>query len=252
MNMGWNWNNMFKLSKRSRINYWSCSSLADWIRGTDKPYALAWEGWDEWRKEAQNKHPYRYWVAEKLLDRLQDIIYLPCDIYYTIEAYVRNRFIDKTHCLNTGLKPGNYYDLDYRIIHGLFNELVDLVEIEYAHLFKCYKEKKYKFVHGRCVEAGLDYLKWASGLTYNKDYGFRKGDKGFGEPTEQAVAARKTTELYNWWKNRDNRPDPYEIFSEEKHGKSYYKKISKMQDDYEKEDTKMLIELIKIRGSLWT
>lgn len=243
---------MFNLKKQSRFNYWNCSRLADRIRGTKKPYALEWDAWDEWHKEAQTQHPYRYWISEKLLNWLQDIVYLPCDIYHTIEVYVRNRFIDKTHYLNTGLKPGSYYDLDYRIIHGLFNELVNLVEVEYANLSKWRKQKKYKFVRGRCADAGLDYLKWASGLTYNKDYGLRKGDKGFGDPTEQAIAARKTIELYSWWKNRNNRPDPYETFSEEKDGKSWYKKISKMQDGYEKEDTKMLIELIKTRKSLWT
>jgi len=242
----------FVLIKKSRIDYWSCSKFADCIRGTPKPFALEWKAWDTWREEAKKKHPLRYWVAEKLLDYLQDLVNLPMDIYHTIEVYIHNRFIDKTHYLKTGLKAGEYYDLDYRMIHGLFNELVDLVEVEYAHLFKCYKEKKYKFIKGRCVEAGLDYLNWASSLTYNQDYCFKKGDKGFGEPTEQALAARKTTELYNWWKNRDNRPDPYDIFSEEKDGKKFYTKISKAQEGYDKEDTKMLIELIKIRGSLWT
>jgi hypothetical protein len=42
------------------------------------------------------------------------------------------------------------------------------------------------------------------------------------------------------------------MFSKEKDGKNYYKKINKAMDDYDKEDTKMLIEFIKIRGSLWT
>jgi hypothetical protein len=90
-------------------------------------------------------------------------------------------------------------------------------------------------------------------LRYNKDYGITKQDKHYNEPTAQAIAAQKTLELYNWWKNiRPNRPEAHDLFSEEKDGKNYYKKIGKIEDHYEKEDTKMLIELIKIRGSLWT
>ena len=244
---------MFRLKKRSRIDYWSCSKFADWIRGTPKPFALEWGAWDTWRDDAKEKNPVRYWVAEKLLDSLQDFVNLPMDIYHTIEVYIRNRFIDKTHCLKTGLKAGDYYDLDYRIIHGLFNELVDFVEIEQAHLMKCYKEKKYKFIRGRCVEAGLDYLNWCCGLTYNKDYGLKKGDKGYGDPTPQALSAKKILELYNWWKNiRPNRPNPHDLFSEDKDGKYYFRKINKTEDSYDKEDTKMLIELIKIRSHLWT
>ena len=33
---------------------------------------------------------------------------------------------------------------------------------------------------------------------------------------------------------------------------SNFKKLEKIEANYEKEDTKMLIELIKIRGHLWT
>ena len=243
---------MFRLKKRSRIDYWSCSKFADWIRGTPKPFALEWGAWDIWHEEAKKKHPFRYWVADEFLGYMQDFVNFPMDIYHTIEVYIRNRFIDKTHCLKTGLKAGEYYDLDTRMLHGLFYELVELVETDYAYMGAWGEKKKYKFVKGRCPEAGLDYLDWAINLTYGDDHGFLKDDKLYGQPTEQAKVAQKTLELYNWWKNRDNRPDPYELFTEEKDGKNYYKKIGKTEESYDKEDTKMLIELIKIRGGLWT
>ena len=44
-----------KLNKRARINYWSCSRFADWIRGTNKPFALEWDDWDTWTEEAKKK-----------------------------------------------------------------------------------------------------------------------------------------------------------------------------------------------------
>ena len=133
---------MFKLKKRSRINYWSCSNFANFIRGEEKPCALPWDEWETWRQESAKKHPFRYWVAEEVLDFLQNIVNFPMDIYHTIEVYVRNRYIDKLHYLHTGLKPGEYYDLDHRILHGLFNELVLFVESEQAHLMKAYPERK--------------------------------------------------------------------------------------------------------------
>jgi hypothetical protein len=83
----------------------------------------------------------------------------------------------------------------------------------------------------------------------------------------QAEYAREEYELYNWWKDRPNRVEPMVAagldWDKQKEdnllcGKisrkelSSFKKLEKIEADYEKEDTKMLIELIKIRGHLWT
>lgn len=241
-----------KLNKRARINYWSCSKFADFIRGEKKPFALSWDDWEKWRADNKQKHPYRYWIAEEVLDFLQDVVNFPMDVYHTIDIYVRNRYVDKLHYLRTGLKPGEYYDLDWRILNGLFNELVLFVESEQAHLMKAHKDKKYKFVKGRCKEAGLDYLNWAVQLKLDESYGFNPDDEEYGEPTAQAISSQKILELYNWWLNRDNRIDPYSIYTKEKDGKFYYRKIDEMEHQYDMEDDNMLIELIKIRHSLWT
>jgi len=244
---------MFKFIKKyPRFNYWSCSKLAYWLIGTTKPEPLTSEGWREWHKVNQQKHPIRYWIAEDGLSILQDIVFLPIDIYHTIEVYIRNRFIDKVHYLHTGLTPGEYYDLDTRILHGLFNELIDFVEVEQAHLMSCYDDRNYEFIHGRCIQAGLDHLDWACNLKLDENYGVPVGDKDYGKPTSQAKAAKKILKLYNWWKNRDNRLDPYELFTKEKDGKFYFRKIDEVERNYEKEDTKMLIKLIKLRSYLWT
>lgn len=240
------------IKKRPRLNYWNCSKFANYIRGIPKPVALEFEAWDRWHDDQKQKHPWRYWIAEKLLVKLQNIINFPLDLVYTIRVYIRNRFIDQTHILKTGLKPGEYYDLDTRILYGLFNELVDLVEIEYASMSKWNKEKSYKFTGGRCIEAGLDYLRWASSLTYGTDFGLKKKDKDYNKPTPQAISAQKIYKLYVWWKNRDKREDPHGMFTKEKDGKNYFMKIDDLERMHYKEDNKMLIELIKIRESLWT
>jgi len=241
-----------RLSK-FRIHYWSCSKFANWIRGEDKPYALEWGKWDKWKEKQKKERPIRYWLSDTFLNKLQDIIYFPIDLYRTIKIYVRNCYIDKSHYLNTGLKPGEYYDFDYRILHGLFNELVDFVEIELSHLSRWNADKKYVFKNGRCIEAAYDYFKWANNL------------KCEGVLTDQAKASRKIQKLYEWWKNeRPNRTDPFsdnefsydinEILDHKKI-KQKQKQIKKAHDlelAQENEDTKMLIELIKIRSHLWT
>ena len=243
---------MFKLKKRARINYWSCSNFANFIRGEEKPFALQFEEWEKWRETSANKHPYRYWLAEEGLDFLQNILNFPLDVYHTIEVYVRNRFIDKIQYLKTGLPVGEYYDLDHRILHGLFNELVLFVESEQAHLMKAYPERNYKFVNGRCKQAGLDYLNWACDLKLNEDNGFNPDDEDYNKATAQAIASQKILRLYNWWLDRDYRTSPYDLFTKEKDGKYYYRKIDEMEHQYDEEDTEKLIELIKIRDYLWT
>lgn len=244
---------MFNIKQRSRTYHWSCSKLADKIRGIKKPFALEWREWEGWHKNAKDKYPYRYWAAEKLLSKFQDFVNLPMDIYHTIEVYVRNRYIDKIHYLRTDLTPGEYYDLDTRILHALFTELTDLVEIEYAGIQRYNEEKSnYVFKKGRCALAGLDYLNWAGQLKYDESMGFSTNDDIYNKPTPQAITALTVLELYNWWKNRDNRKDPYDLYTKEKDGPQYFLKIDDMEQKYEQEDTDMLIKLIKIRGGLWT
>ena len=114
--------------QKFRYNYWSCSKFADFIRGTPKPWALEWKEWDEWRKSAREKSPWRFWLAEEGLNKLQNFFFFPYDLWSSWKYYYKIRFRDKLHYLKTGCKPGEYYDLDERILHALFNELKIFVE----------------------------------------------------------------------------------------------------------------------------
>jgi len=124
--------------------------------------------------------------------------------------------------LNTGLKPGEYYDLDTRILNGLFQSLVDFIEIEKAWMHVVWdknERKKFKtpwwrtsglFRSWRCPDAGIAHLKWEMSLTNRKAMGddnadFQENDE---ELTWQAKSAIEQFELYNWWKyTRPTRPD---------------------------------------------
>jgi hypothetical protein len=274
-----------------RSHYWTIGKFADWLRGTPKLKCGTSEEWDAWYADAAKAHPIRYWIAEEGLDYLQTIVYYIPDRLNDIRYYINNRWVTRSHALTAhprDIKPGAWMDVGNRFLPCLFNELVDFVEIEQAwHHCLWSDEARTEFEvpwwrsgwlrwrTWRCPEAGLEYLKWASGLT-NKDF-IKEGEKE--EPTYQAIAAKEIIELYTWWTvTYPNRPDPYEAsgwsayceasrlanggklsWSSSKDSPEMrkmsdkaHKALRKIEAAYEKEDEAMMIRLIKIRGSLWT
>ena len=272
-------------------SYWSCSKLADWIRGTSKPLSGTRGEWVKWQKEVKIKH-FRYWLAEEGLDHLQDTVCWPINRIDDVRIYIKNRWFYKSHAMTSNLKRGQWYDFDHRLLHVIFDELINFVEIELAWMqvissgdeYKAYNLPWYlKVFHAkewRCPAAGIAHLKWASDLRYDEDL-VEKKDSRHGQLTPQAVAARETLELYNWWKtDRPKRFDPDEasgwikycddlikkdgiqktdffdsaIINDDNHDES--KKIldasHKIEQDQEEEDTSMLIRLVKVRQFLWT
>ena len=274
-----------------RSHYWTIGKFADWLRGTPKLKCGTSEEWDAWYADAAKAHPIRYWIAEEGLDYLQTIVYYIPDRLNDIRYYIYNRWVTRSHALTAhprDIKPGAWMDVGNRFLPCLFNELVDFVEIEQAwHHCLWSDEARTEFEvpwwrsgwlrwrTWRCPEAGLEYLKWASGLT-NKDF-IKEGEKE--EPTYQAIAAKEIIELYTWWTvTYPNRPDPYEAsgwsayceasrlanggklsWSSSKDSPEMrkmstkaHKLLQKIEKAYAKEDEEMMIRLIKIRESLWT
>lgn len=267
-----------------KSNYWSCSKLADWLRGTPKPPAGTTEQWNTWEKTAKAKK-FRYWLAEEGLDYLQNFVYWPANRINDMRCYINNRWIFKKHALTSRLERGEWHEFDTRLLHAVFDELVNFVEIEQAWMFVVFSDedrKKYKtpwyrtfFRIGvwRCAEAGIAYLEWAAKLKNNADWVDKK-DPHFGKLTSQALAAQEILALYKWWKEeRQKRLDPSEAsgwseycdkrhqatetcenypFTDKERSRSILDIYSKMEKEQEEEDTAMLIRLVKIRQSLWT
>jgi hypothetical protein len=233
------------LRKRTRINYWSCSKFANWIRGEKKPHYLSFEGWDNWRKELKAKHSWRYWFAEEFLDTLQNIVYFPGDLWWSIQCEYRNRFVNHTHALVSKLPRGEWYDMDTRILHCLFDAF-------------CYEfcEGEIGGRSGKKNEKGKEgfyrYVAWAEN-SVNEEYPC---------PDHQIEAAKQFRELYEWWTiHRPNRKDPMDFYEEKENKnpishyldkKQRYKQAEELEEQYEKEDTEKLIKLIELRGSMWT
>jgi hypothetical protein len=255
--------------------YWSCSKLANKIRGTDKPFALGWDEWDDWHKQAKEAHPIRYYIAEELLSSIQDFVfYIPGQIR-DIRSYIKNRFVRRHYTLTSKLKRGDWHDLDTRILHCCFDELVNFVEVEKAHMLRiCHTEnpvEKKEISKLSDKEAGLRYLEWEMSLTH--DY-LDENNPLYAEPTQQAVDALWVKDAYTWWtETRPARPDPSDVsgwseYCDRKHegklwspartdeereeSKHVLDKYHSIEKQYRDEDTNMLIELIKHRGCLWT
>lgn len=214
-------------------------SFTELILGEQIPLALEYHQWDQYYAQLRTRKPYRYWIAQRLFKTIKRVILWPYRTILGIRAYIHNRWISKTHYLKTGLTPGYYYEFDDRILYGLFNELVEFVEIQLAHISLHNDTKKYQFKDGRCVAAAYDYFAWADSLTEEWDL-----------PLKQSM--QTVQELYEWWTiSRPQRIESHEI-TPATHGNDFLNIRISNDYDYYQEDTQQIIRLIKIRQNLWT
>ena len=79
-----------------RIRYWSCTWLADWIRGNAKPHSETVGGWRDWKEDAKVRNPLRFWLAEEFLDKAQDFVNWPMDRLHNLTYWINNRFVEQT------------------------------------------------------------------------------------------------------------------------------------------------------------
>jgi hypothetical protein len=259
--------------------------------GIEKPVALPFGEWKRWDADLKRQRPIAFWLTETLPDWLEKPAEWVVDPLNDLRYYVKNRYFTQTHYLRTDLKPGDYHECDTRLLHGIFTTLVDFVEIDKAHMQVVWGEaqdrKKYHYPwwrrshwlrwgQWRSAAAGLAYLHWEAGLVNEAVWYDNPKDPAIGQPTPQALAAREIMNLYEWWIiQRPARPDPHDAGGwtavcdevREKYGELFVdvtdpdlkarqdqalKLTHDLEQQYEDEDTDMLIRLMKIRRSLWT
>lgn len=238
------------------------------------PGALTTTGWRLFKEEFKQKAPIRYWITHNFRYKITlPIIWKYKDISY----WIKYRTYDKYHVLETGLKP-DYYSVEMQMLHVNFNLLKDFVEIEQGWNTYCWSDE-YKAVwyrkfipyallkKSRKAKYGVRHFEWASTLD---------------DPTlpiheqspQQAADAREILSLYKWWvEDRPNRKevevrsygnqgiddllacfdDDFDRESEDyKNHIEDMEKRSVQSTEWNKEDTDMLIRLIKVRNALWT
>lgn len=196
--------------------------------------------------------PVRYFLSETLPSFL---------------AFVKNRYIEKPrtwikyrttrrfHVLKMRtLEPG-YYDTDTRMLHAVFQLLVDYVEVELARMNIDFKGT---WKNGRCPEAGVNYLEWEIDDEMCK----------VGASPTQSDLAKEKLYLYKWWtESRPLRVDPWDtdiIWANKARGSSLDDffagnydpepgtQAQTLESFYDQEDQEMLERLVVIRKSLWT
>jgi hypothetical protein len=251
----------------------------------EKPQALGLREWGEWYANTKAKRPFAYFVMETVPDKVRSAWLFVSKPIRELRYGIRVRVFDRYHVINTGLKPG-YYDCDTRMIHGMFNLLVDYVEIEQAWIhvvFDKNEQRKRKHPWWSCnwtrfkafrdPQAGIDHLKWLMTLDSPTLPAYQQNPP-------HAAAAREIWEIYHWWKFvRPSRPDPHDasgwtkycsekrsvtgsladIFDppdetpeERQQIRDMLDKTRALEEAYDNEDEDYLIRLIKIRSYLWT
>ena len=247
-----------------------------------KPDALPWGEWETWHASTKSSRPFVYFLMETLPTKSQDVWRFFTKPFTDLRYAIRVRIFDKYHIIKTGLPPG-YIDGDTRIMHGLFNLLIDFVEVERALMYVIFSAEaqqrhkhpwwsvgRTRFKAFRDPAAGLAHLKWEMTLD-------SPSLPAHEQSPSQAASAREIWEMYHWWKfARPARPDPndasgwsehcdllrargHNLFNtsdetpeERRRSRECLDRSREIQEIYDAEDDQMLIRLIKIRKSLWT
>lgn len=239
------------------------------------PGAMTFKGWRLFKKEFKEKAPIRYWLKN---DFRYGVIMPIRWKYDAVRDWIRYRTYDRYHVVYTGLPPG-YYGSDKQMFHASFNVLKDFVEVEMASLAYWHSDdaknagwcERYLpfyriFKPFRSREYGLAHLNWAATL-----------DDPSLPPQErcdhQAISAREIRELYLWWVDvfPNRKEEELPIFDKQglgslgildddfDHNSEDYKRFSevcdrntKLEEEWEEEDTQMFIRLVKVRRHMWT
>lgn len=209
-----------------RSKYWSNTKLADHIRGTKSLSAGTSAQWRAWTNAAKAAHPVRYWIAEELLDKLQNVVNFVPDKLHSVKYYINNRWVTHTHALTAhprDIAPGSWRDVGNRFIPCLFNELQNFVEIELAWSHIAWDEEArakfkapwwssgwWRWRTWRCPEAGLADLEWRRNHRWTENE-VGADSEAVGQLTPHAAAYQEIYELYKWWTEvYHNRPDPHD------------------------------------------
>ena len=144
--------------------------------------------------------------------------------------YLYHRFVTKCYYLDTKLARGDWYDTDTRLLHAMMNALIDFVE----------KEKPFE----------------------THDYDFDKRHRKIKKDIE---------EIYNWWKSYPSLEkeiddkltewndlitmtvvDGKVVFESRKGENKVLLELHNLEETLVKQETNMMVKLVKIRSSLWT
>ena len=265
--------------------YWSCSQIADWVRGTKEPKLATLEQWEQWEVEAKAAHPIRFWIAETALDNIRRILTRPYAAVEALRIYITNRFGCHIHALTANrehLVRGKYYDLDYRLVVCIFDEFVRFIDGEAAAMMiDDHKQVPLKnrlpvirwFTEYNNPEQGLAFITSQASEVYSVESGLSDNNPLVGSPTQSAIVWKQLLNVYLWYKNEY----PCQKTADELSGYSAHvaqyghhwsrnvlshklaeerRQLAKIRDRIEQEQydqvTEHLTTILRYRTTLWT
>ena len=146
------------------------------------------------------------------------------DFIKTLIYRFKIKFVYKKHLIKTHLPKNEWYDLDYRLLYGNMNLLVEFVEQEKPFERICWDERQE--IKDQIVEI---YTWW------------KEGRKKQLKELDDIYAEIRPEE--GWVGNMNNKMKEHE---------GTFKRITKKDVEIEEAETKYLKMLIDIRGYLWT
>jgi hypothetical protein len=216
-------------------------------------------------------HSLKYYINNRWVSRTHSLTAHPRDIKPGQWRDVGNRFLP---CLFNELV--DFVEIESAWSHIAWGDKE--AKAKYNPPF--YASGWWRWRVWRSAAAGIDHLDWAMKLVIDDSMGVGKDDPDFGKTTQQAIRATEIKDLYTWWTvTYRNRPDPHDasgwsahcdamrlnsgsdsIFailspknSEDRDASDIaHALLQEIEASYDKEDTDMMIRLIRIRDSLWT
>lgn len=150
-----------------------------WLLGELPSGYLSLDATQKWLDEKRVQRPVRY----RIFIALSSVH----NRFRLIKKRFREKWIVKSHLLDTGLEPGHCYDYSERVMHALFNEFCKFVEVELAAEFaRHYPDMRYDFFYfsqKRRPDLALFLLE----------------DHVFIEYTDDLHSEHQILELYIWW-----------------------------------------------------
>lgn len=161
------------------------------------------------------RYPVSYFLQETLPDALKNWKRRSSDGIWWLKYRLHPGH--RYHTLKIEIEPG-YHDTDQLMLHSLFTQVCEFVEIGLAHRIGSDEKKNHVFKNGRSRSAGLAYLDWE----------INDPDCQAGPAPTQADRAKVKKELYLWW--RDARPARIEPWGDPAIWAEHRKKQSQEED----------------------
>lgn len=234
-----------------------------WLRKKCYPFYPKYATIQEWaniQKEMRQKK-LCYWLIEKIPRRLS--VWKMRGRDAVMKVKYRFHPDHQYHIIRTGLSP-DYYEIDQRMLYGMFNLLVNYVEVELAWLYHL----SHPDVDESGDETGLLALDWQ--IENNEaDSQHNSYAENFKEmkalylwwtvdrPERERLHEARSSAFYSSRFDLDSEKSVMEIMAErtaeeKEESSQFHEKELAIEEQHDDEDTEMLIRLIRIRASMWT